>query len=36
MAQARERLRDPTQDGQPRLTLQMNRPKDVHLKWTRQ
>ncbi|KAK1463533.1 hypothetical protein CMEL01_13602 [Colletotrichum melonis] len=34
-AQARQRLLDLTQDSQPRLTLQMNRPKDVRLRWTR-
>ncbi|PVI01600.1 cytochrome P450, partial [Periconia macrospinosa] len=31
--QARQKLLDLTQDSQPFLTLQMNRPKDVHLKW---
>ncbi|EXF83633.1 hypothetical protein CFIO01_00775 [Colletotrichum fioriniae PJ7] len=34
-AQARQRLLDLMQDSQPRLTLQMNRPKDVCLRWTR-
>ena len=33
--QARNRLVDLTQDSQPRLSLQMNRPKDVNLRWIR-
>ncbi|KAL2880096.1 hypothetical protein SGCOL_004480 [Colletotrichum sp. CLE4] len=32
---ARKRLSNLMQDSQPRLTLQMNRPKDVRLRWTR-
>ncbi|KAK1634219.1 hypothetical protein BDP81DRAFT_432392 [Colletotrichum phormii] len=32
---ARQGLLDLMQDSQPRLTLQMNRPKDVRLRWTR-
>ena len=35
MAQAKERLKDVLQDSQPRLTLQMNRPRAVKLKWTK-
>ncbi|KAJ0322762.1 hypothetical protein COL5a_008588 [Colletotrichum fioriniae] len=34
-AQARQRLLDLMQDSQPRLTLQMNRPEDVCLRWTK-
>ncbi|KAL0782484.1 hypothetical protein CaCOL14_000390 [Colletotrichum acutatum] len=34
-AQATQGLLDLMQDSQPRLTLQMNRPKDVRLRWTR-
>lgn len=33
--QARDRLLDLMQDSQPVLTLQMNRPQDIHLEWTR-
>lgn len=32
---AKERLREVVKDSQPRLTLQMNRPRDVKLKWSR-
>ncbi|KZL75677.1 hypothetical protein CI238_04877 [Colletotrichum incanum] len=35
MEQARQRLLDLTQDSQPVVTLQMKRPKDVHLRWAR-
>ncbi|GKT51938.1 putative cytosine deaminase [Colletotrichum spaethianum] len=35
MEQARQRLLDLTQDSQPIVTLQMKRPKDVLLRWTR-
>ncbi|WQF83646.1 Putative cytochrome P450 [Colletotrichum destructivum] len=35
MPQARQRLLDLTQDSQPILTLQMNRPQDVRLRWTK-
>ncbi|GJC87635.1 putative cytochrome P450 CYP13A1 [Colletotrichum liriopes] len=35
MEQARQRLLALTQDSQPIVTLQMKRPKDVHLRWTR-
>ncbi|KAK7967585.1 uncharacterized protein PG986_001862 [Apiospora aurea] len=35
MQQARQRLLDLTEDSQPGLTLQMNKSKDVHLRWTR-
>src|SRR5271156_6880238 len=35
MEEARQRLIEITKDSQPRLTLQMNRPRDVILKWTR-
>jgi cytochrome P450 len=31
--QARQRLLDIMQDSQPRLTLQMNRPQDIKLRW---
>ena len=33
--EAKDRLRDVMKDSQPRLTLQMNRPQDVKLKWSR-
>ena len=33
MEQAREGLVNLMQDSQPRLSLQMNRPKEVHLRW---
>ncbi|WYZ37721.1 hypothetical protein EsH8_II_001227 [Colletotrichum jinshuiense] len=32
---AKQRLRDLIQDSQPRLTLQMNRPGEVNLRWVR-
>ncbi len=32
---ARERLRGVLLDSSPRLTMQMNRPRDVHLRWTK-
>jgi cytochrome P450 len=35
METARKRLIETTQDSQPRLTLQMNRPQDVKLRWVR-
>ncbi|TKW57214.1 putative cytochrome P450 CYP13A1 [Colletotrichum tanaceti] len=35
MQQARQRLLDLMQDSQPAVTLQMKRPKDVHLRWAR-
>jgi cytochrome P450 len=35
MEQGRERLLSLLQDSQPVLTLQMNRPKEVRLRWTR-
>ncbi|KAH7192841.1 cytochrome P450 [Fusarium flagelliforme] len=35
MEQGRERLLDLLQDSQPVLTLQINRPKEVRLRWTR-
>ncbi|GJC96777.1 MFS multidrug transporter [Colletotrichum higginsianum] len=35
MSQARQRLLDLTQDSQPILTLQMNRPQDVRLRWSK-
>ncbi|KAA8612564.1 CypX Cytochrome P450 [Pyrenophora tritici-repentis] len=35
MQQAKQRLLDLTQDSQAGLTLQMNRPKEVSLKWTK-
>jgi hypothetical protein len=31
---ATERLLEQMKDSQPRITLQMNRPKDVRLRWT--
>ncbi len=33
--QAKARLSELMEDSQPRLTLQMNNPEEVHLKWTR-
>jgi hypothetical protein len=33
METARERLKGLMKDSQPRITLQMNRPKDVVLRW---
>jgi hypothetical protein len=33
MEMARERLKGLMKDSQPRITLQMNRPKDVVLRW---
>lgn len=33
MEEARQRLLDVMQDSQPVLTLQMNRPTDVHIQW---
>jgi hypothetical protein len=35
MQDARERLRKVVNDSQPKLTLQMNKPQDVKLKWSR-
>jgi hypothetical protein len=35
MQQARQRLMDLMQDSQILLTLQMNKPKDVHLDWAK-
>ena len=32
---AKQRLREVMEDSQPRLTLQMNRPRDVKLKWSK-
>ena len=33
LAAARENLKNVMADSQPRVTLQMNRPKDVKLRW---
>lgn len=35
LAEARSKLMDLTQDSQPRVSLQMNKPNEVHLKWAR-
>lgn len=35
MGDAKQRLREVMNDSQPRLTLQMNKPQDVKLKWSK-
>jgi hypothetical protein len=35
LREAQDRLGELMADSQPRITLQMNRPRDVRLRWTR-